>query len=264
MSLKPHSKAWYDRLAGMQAGYYYPWRSKWLPLNGEDTYLEVVRAHLSPNLDVLDIACGHGQVPLEIAPFCRSVLAYDRVSAYIALAQQATREQGIENVTFRCADSSAEANEGQPRIPAGDHSLDLLISRRGPLHWIADVRRVARPGATLIQLNPHSFSAPPWLEALPESLRFEVYPYGGMRESVGRRLAEVGLIFHSTWTFERPEYFDDVEQVYRMLAWGSTPDEVPALAEVRPTLEAIFAGHAGPAGLAVPRGRFLWLAVVPA
>ncbi len=125
--LKPHSKAWYDRLAKAQPGYYFPWRSTLLPLNGEDCYLDLVRQHLAPDVDVLDIACGHGQVALELAPSCRSILAYDRVPSYIELARRAAAEGGTGNVTYVCADSSAEANGGLPRIPAADRSFDLLI-----------------------------------------------------------------------------------------------------------------------------------------
>jgi mannose-6-phosphate isomerase-like protein (cupin superfamily) len=40
---------------------------------------------------VLDVGCGHGEVALELAPLCRSILAYDRVQPYIQLAKDAAR-----------------------------------------------------------------------------------------------------------------------------------------------------------------------------
>ena len=262
MPLKPHSKAWYNRLARMQRGYYYPWKSKLLPFNGEDIYLEVVRRHLSPEKDVLDVACGHGELALEFGPLCRNMLAYDRIPEYIDMARRTAQEQGVNNVTFLCADSSSEANGGEPRVPAADNSLDLIISRRGPLHWIADVRRIARPGAMLIELNPDFGVRPPWLDDLPHRFRWQTYDYGGWHKEIGRRLAEVGLTFHSTWAFHGPEYFEKMEEFYKKLTWGYTADEVPSFDELRPTLEKIFSRYGRQDGLAVPHGRFLWMAEV--
>ncbi len=260
--LKPHTDDWYDRLATMQQGYYYPWRSRLLPDNGEDTFLELVKAHLSPDADVLEIACGHGAMALELAPLCRSILGYDRVAGFIELAQEAKRASGEDNARFLCADSSAQANGGTPRIPAKDDSFDLLISRRGPLHWIADARRVARPGAVLIQLNPARISAPDWNDELPELFRFETRPYGYRYERVRDWLTTGGLSYHSTWTINRPEFFDDPAELYRRLSWGYTEDEAPSFAEMQPLLERIFAQYATEHGLAVPHGRFLWMSVV--
>lgn len=65
MRLQPHSNEWYDRLATIQDGYYYPWAAQLAPWNGEDNYLELVHQHLRPELDVLDVACGHGEVALR-------------------------------------------------------------------------------------------------------------------------------------------------------------------------------------------------------
>lgn len=265
----PHSTEWYDRLAGMQRGYYYPWRSTLPPFNGEDVYLDLVRHHLSPETTVLDVACGHGEVALEIAPLCREVVAYDRVPSYIELAQQSTRERGIENVTFICADSSAEANGGRARLPAEADSFDLLISRRGPLHWIEDVPRVARKGAVLLQLNPMNVDVPAWNDELPERLRMPVaapvayLDRSAIRMAVERHLTVAGLCLDSCWSFEVPEVVPDALQLYRWRTWGHTSDEVPLFEEVHAALEGIVARHAGPDGLAIPFGRFLWKAVVP-
>ena len=40
MGLRPHSNAWYDRLATLQQGYYYPWRSRIAPGNGQEAYVD--------------------------------------------------------------------------------------------------------------------------------------------------------------------------------------------------------------------------------
>jgi SAM-dependent methyltransferase len=263
MQLRPHSPAWYDRLSTLQQGYYFPWKSTLPPMNGEDIYLELVRQHLFPEADMLDAGCGHGEVALDIAPFCRSILAYDRIAAYIHLAQKSALQRGIKNVTFICADSSTEANGGKPRIPARPASFDLIISRRGPINWIEDAQRVARPGAVIIQLNPELTPLPPWNEELPEGLRIPPPSISSMREVIEQRLALCGMLMHSCWVFDVPETFPDAEQLYIFLSWGHSPDEVPAFADIREDIEAIFSRYAEPEGLEIRRGRFLWKVVLP-
>ena len=150
MSLRPHSPDWYDRLAILQDGYYYHWISILSPNNGEDAYLTLLNQHLNTDLDALDVGCGHGEVAISIVSKCRTILAYDRVERYIQIAQSTAKNQGLSNIIFQCADSSAEKNAGRVHIPAEDNVFDLHISRRGPLHWLDDARRVARLGAVII------------------------------------------------------------------------------------------------------------------
>jgi SAM-dependent methyltransferase len=262
MDLKPHSKAWYERLATLQEGYYYPWRSILPPFNGEDVYLEMVGQQLSPDKDVLDVGCGHGEVALDIAPHCRSVLAYDRVPPYIELARSLARERGVNNATFLCADSSPEANGGRPRIPAEDNSFDLIISRRGPINWFEDARRVARPRAMLLMLNPNYTPAPVWNDELPEALRFPDTTVLPMRDIIEGRLAAAGLELHSCWEFDVPEIFTDPNQLYIRQTWGRAPDEVPSWGEVKPLIDQVFRRYANPEGLELRFLRFSWQAIV--
>lgn len=263
MRLRPHSPEWYDRLATTQDGYYYRWGSQLAPRNGEDAYLQLVEQHLRPDADVLDVACGHGEVTLDIAPRCRSVLGYDRIASWIERAQQAARLQGISNATFVCHDSSREANQGQARLPGADRAFDLLICRRGPFHWVEDARRVARPGAVLLMLVPDAKPLPPWNDLLPESLRLVAFPDPHWaRPAIEQRLAIGRLTLHSWWSFDVPELFSTPEQLYACLAWGWTPDEVPSFVEARPALEQIFADYGGPGGVELRHPRYLWKAVV--
>lgn len=258
--MEPHSPAWYDQLAKVQQGYYYPWKSKLSPFNGEDAYLELVKAHLTKDSDVLDSGCGHGDVALQIAPLCRSVFAYDRVEDYIALAQTEAKNRAIENVTFICANSSASANAGKPRIPS-ENRFDLLISRRGPLHWIEDIRRVAKLGATLIMLNPLETPLPVWHELLPEGCTFPVPSEGNILEDVKARLAKAGLELHSYWTFDVPEVFENARELYRYLTWGNFANS-PSWEMARPSLEGVFVHYATQKKLTVPHRRLLWKATL--
>lgn len=267
--LSPHTNSWYERLATQQEGYFYPWHSSLGEFNGEDAYLQMLRQHLSMDKDVLDAGCGHGDVALEIARFCRHVTAYDRIPQYITLAQAnaqkqgAAQKRGITNVTFLCADSSTTVNGGTGRIPAEPASIDLLISRRGPLNWIEDARRVARPGAVLLQLNPleNPSGIPAWNNELPEVLRLQIHTLD-MRAVIEDRLAKGGLRLHSAWVFDVPETFADPYQLYVFLSWGLGPGEAPTWEETRPLIERIFATHGRSGQLELRHRRLLWKAVV--
>jgi SAM-dependent methyltransferase len=272
MRLIPQTAAWYDRLATLQVGYQYPWQSQIGDWHGEDAYLALVQQHLTPDADVLDIGCGHGEVAVEIAPRVRSVLAYDRTAAWIELGRQAARERGLTNLAFVCHDSAPEANGGQARLPAAEASFDLLICSKGPHHWIEDVRRVARPGATILMLVPDATPDAPWRVLLPTALQWwlgddPLWPRG----SIEPRLEAAGLAVESWWSFDVPELFTAPEHLCGWLTWGSVPGEVPAYAEVRPALERIFAEHAAEyringnhlTGVAIRRRRYLWRALLP-
>jgi 23S rRNA (guanine745-N1)-methyltransferase len=261
--IQPHSPEWYDRLATLQNGYYYPWKSRLGDHNGESAYLSLVREHITIDKDVLDVGCGHGELTLELARSCRSILGYDRVGDYIISAQEACQREGVDNATFLHWDSSV-GGTGHARLPADDDSIDLLISRRGPLHWIYDARRVTKSGAVLIQLNPMATPAPPWLEMLPQelSVNVEIRYHQPMPELVTRRLIESGLDIDSSWTFDVPEWFSTPEQLYIRLAWGFTPEEIPSFREVGPLLEKVFIEYGQPEGLAIRHRRFLWKAIV--
>ncbi len=181
------------------------------------------------------------------------------------IAQENACKKKIANIRFLCADSSGTQNQGAPRIPADPNSFDLIISRRGPLHWMEDARRVARPGAVLIQLNPLETPLPPWADRLPEPLRSAAgiqYQFG-MLNSVKHRLKLGGLELHSAWTYDVPEYFDDPREIYKRLTWGYIPQEIPSWPDLSSILEGIFSEFASQDGLSLRHTRLLWMAFVP-
>ena len=258
------TKEWCERLAAMQGGYFYPWKAELPPFNGEDTYWDLLCQHLSPEADVLEAGCGHGVDALNIAPRCKSLLAYDRVQPYLDIAAEAARKAGAGNIRWVCADSSANSNGGRVKIPAATASADLVVSRRGPTNWIEDAPRVCRPGAVLLQLNPNGMPLPPWNDELPQDLRISPPDPKDppVLQTVEKRLSLAGLQLDSAWTFDVPMRFADGEQLYLFLGFGRAPGEVPAYDEARPALDGVFARHAGPKGLEVRRRRLLWKAVV--
>ena len=263
MPLLPQSAAWYDRLATLQLGYRYTWRSHLDPWHGEDIYRALIHHHLHADIDVLEIACAQGEAALEIASYCRSIVGYDRMAAWITLAQQTAHERGLTNTSFICHDSSAEANGGHVRLPVTAAAFDLLICSKGPFHWIEDARRVARPGAVLIMLVPDATPLTIWTAQLPEPLRWQENEPHWARPAIEQRLTEAELSLHSWWRFDIPEIFPNPEELYNWRTWGCTSDEVPSFAEVAPDLERIFRRYRSPRGLEIRRRRYLWKAIVP-
>lgn len=259
--LQPHSPAWYDRLSQMQDGYFYPWNSTLSPLNGEDEYLPMVRQLLSPKMVVLDVGCGHGEIPIQLAPLCQWMVAYDRTTAFLEMAQKTAVVQQLPNISFIQA-SSLPALLASPDLPAHIRQFDMIISRRGPLNWVEQVRMAAKPGTILFVLNPKESILPVWNERLPERLRLANPRTYSRRQSVERRLALAGLTLHSAWAFDVPEYFATPQDLYDKLSWGYLPDEAPSFTAVSPILAQIFTEYADENGLAVPHGRFMWQAVV--
>lgn len=261
-AVTPHSKAWYERLSKQQNGYYYPWQSTLGSGDGESAYLSLVRDNLSKSTKVLDVGCGHGDVALDLAPLSHSIIGYDQVQSFIQIAEKNRAARAIPNVTFICHDSHKSANEEQVRIPVPDNSIDLVISRRGPTHWIEDARRICKRGSCLIQLNPLGRKEEPfWNRSLPEPLQLSSPNHADANSPVGViefRHASVGLCIHSAWTFDVPEWYHAPVDLYKSLTFGEDPMSIPTWEEVESDLERLFARYAGAKGLEDRHRRFLW------
>jgi SAM-dependent methyltransferase len=261
--LMPQSAAWYERLARRQRGYFYDWRATLEPGNGEELYTQLVERELGPSLDVVDAGCGHGKDVLRIATRVRSVVGYDRMQAFIELAEAERRARGIDNARFVCADSKPS---GMP-LPAS--SIDLFLCRRGPRNWIADAARVARPGAVLLMLSPISGDVPAWNDELPEQLRF---PRSGelpshlepTRVDIGSRPARIGAKLTEEWYCEVDELFSEPRELHRCRVWGREPALVPSYEPSAPGLERVFARHATGGHLRIEHRRWICRAVAPA
>lgn len=266
VALPPQTPPWYDRLAEIQEGYFYPWRSHLPPRHGEDVYADVVQECVSRESDVLDVACAQGDIALAIAPSARSVLGYDRTPKWIELAEQHAAEQGMTNARFVVHDSSPGANGGRARLPGAEGAYDLIVCSKGPFHWVEDARRVTRPGARLIMLVPSATPVLPWTRMLPEPLAWTDAENGNplwAYDYFAARLNRIDISIDAYWTFVVPETFERPEDLYEWRAFGYTADEVPAFDEVRDTLELIFNRYGSADGVSVPHSRLLWTARVP-
>lgn len=256
-----------ERLHTEQGGYFYPWRSTLGANNGEDAYTALVEAHLRSGATVLEAGCGHGDDLMVFAPKAGRFIGYDAVAPFVATCRRRADEAGLAHVELHTHNSSARLNDGKVRIPADDHTVDLFISRRGPTNWIADARRVGRPGARLIQLNPLPSPLPAWNDVLPEGLKRGENPanpgHPNLPDEVQAQLRAAGVTPHSAWTFDVPEVFTSPDDLYRALTFMRFEPGVPTLDEARPHLERLFARHARAGGLDLRQRRYLWMAVVP-
>jgi SAM-dependent methyltransferase len=253
-----------ERLAAEQGGYFYPWRSTLGEGNGEDAYTALVEAHLRRDAVVLEAGCGHGDDLMAFAPKVERFIGYDAVAPFVATARRRADEAGLAHVELATHNSSARFNHGVVRIPADDASVDLIISRRGPSNWIADARRVCRPGARLIQLNPLPAPMPAWNDDLPEGLRRVENPanpdHPNLAEEIQAQLKAAGIAPHSAWTFDVPEVFAEPDELYRCLTFMCFEPGVLTPDEARPHLERLFARH--PDGVVLRQRRYLWMALV--
>lgn len=252
-----------EALAARQGGYFYPWRSALGEGAGEDAYTRLVEAHLSPEKVVLDAGCGHGTDMLAFAPKVRRFIGYDAVESFIAIARRRADESGLGNVELALCNSSPRHNGGVARIPAADHTLDLIISRRGPTNWIADARRACRPGARLIQLNPLPSPEPSWRRELPQALQLGDNAANPGRPELAAEidaaLAAANLRFATCEVFDVPEVFSEPEDLYLSLTFMRFEPETPSWDAARPDLQRLLARH-GPVDMR--QRRLLWTALV--
>jgi SAM-dependent methyltransferase len=260
---RAHSNSWYDQLASIQSGYYYPWDSRVGDKNGEDAFINLVQEHLTPDSVVLEVGCGHGELAISLSSQCQQLLAYDRVQSYIDVANKTKEAKNISNIEFMCYDAM-DPDHVELILPADENSIDLIICRRGPLHWIEDAKRICRDGAMIVALNPMEEPIPAWSSILPHKLHYENSGRhtgsGSIHQSVENRLHQAGLTLHSGWSFDVPEVFPDRRELYKMITWGLPTSEIPAFEDLDYKFDAIYEKYAELDGIVLRHCRFLWQA----
>ena len=108
-------------------------------------------------LDVLDLGAGTGRLTLILAARARSIYAFDVSAEMLRVCRQRLLASGLQNWQVQLADHR--------RLPLPDHSADLAVSgwsvsylavwdqEQGEAEldrWLAEMRRVLRPGGTII------------------------------------------------------------------------------------------------------------------
>jgi ubiquinone/menaquinone biosynthesis C-methylase UbiE len=104
-------------------------------------------AGITPNDEVLDVACGPGLVACEVARVAKHVTGIDLTPAMIAQSRERQRSLGLANLTWVTGDA-------QP-LPFPDASFSRVITRFSFHHFtdtkaaFAEMLRVCRPGGRI-------------------------------------------------------------------------------------------------------------------
>ena len=232
--------------------------------NGEDFFLDLVDQFLTPDSDLLDVGCGHGDLTLDLASRANSAVGVDRNQGLIELARELAAERRATNVRFEHAELAApdEAHRGGP-IPLEDDSVDLVIDRRGPTiqRFIDDLGRVGRPGTTIIGIHPAGGPPPPpWASELPTlEHRFGALDPAIVQAWVVNPALARGLHAFRLWWIDVPEHLPDPRTLHDRLRDG----DAPAFGDVAPELEAVFKRHAGSQGLSLRHQRLVFTLTMP-
>lgn len=102
------------------------------PIKDQAAYekkLEKTRAYFTPESEVLELGCGTGSTAILHAPHVRHILATDISSEMLRIAEDKTRAEGIENITYQT--TSFEALD----LPENRYDAILALSL---LHLLED------------------------------------------------------------------------------------------------------------------------------
>ena len=113
--------------------------------------LEECRRIICPRPDrdskVLDLGCGAGHLTYAIAPYAKSVTAYDLSQEMLEVVDAEAAQRGLINV---------ETVQGSVHdLPFEDASYDAVVSRYSAHHWrqisvaLKEAHRILKPGGTL-------------------------------------------------------------------------------------------------------------------
>jgi SAM-dependent methyltransferase len=111
--------------------------------NEESVRLLIDLAHVDPEDDVLDVACGPGLVACPLAEVARQVTGLDLTPAMIEQAQMKQRATGLTNLTWLVGDAVP--------LPFPDASFSVVVTRYSFHHFLdpqavlAEMVRVCRP-----------------------------------------------------------------------------------------------------------------------
>jgi SAM-dependent methyltransferase len=249
-----------------ERGFAHRWRSAVAAGNGEDAFIALVDLHLRPDCDVLDLGCGHGELTLNLAARCRTIVGLERNPEYLELAKDLAAERGIINVRFLQVNlvGPDEDVQGFSGIPLPDDDIDLFINRRGPVlrRYLDEAIRVARHGAVIVGLHPTGNTpAPPWCDELPEPYRsvLMALSFDEVTAWVTGPLSTVGVLDYSLWWIDVPEFLRNPHDLYDRLGGPDVPG-APTYQDIEPQFARIFERHSTPHGVVLRHQRLLWQA----
>ena len=108
------------------------------------------RAGIRSGMTCLDVGCGSGDMTFDMARIAGATgraVGTDIDQAKIALARQQARDEGLDNVEFRLADSSKAEEPAEFDLV---HARFVLSHLANPLQVLIRMRRALRPGGKIV------------------------------------------------------------------------------------------------------------------
>jgi ubiquinone/menaquinone biosynthesis C-methylase UbiE len=160
--------------------------------NEESIRLLIDMARISPEDDVLDVACGPGLVACPLAEIARHVTGIDLTPAMIEQAKVMQQGDGLTNLTWHVGDVL--------RLPFADASFSLVFTRYSfhhlldPKSVLAEMVRVCSPGGRVVVVDVFT-SGPEQAEAYNrmEKLRDPSHVRALALEELTALLTQAGL-----------------------------------------------------------------------
>jgi hypothetical protein len=149
-------------------------------------------------------------------------------------------------------------------VPIEKQIFDIIYSRRGPTNFIEDLKRISKIGTRIIQLNPVPRPIPEWINELPGNIQkfdFRNNEFD-IKKQIQRKLNYIGQEIDRCWFFDVPEYFNDIEELYKYLFWYDLNEPKHKFKEVKEKLLTVFNKFGVNNKITLRHRRFLWTAVI--
>jgi ubiquinone/menaquinone biosynthesis C-methylase UbiE len=124
--------------------------SRWKAQDGEMERL-IRLCEMSPEDDVLDVACGPGLVACAVAPYARQVTGLDITPRMIEIAEHRQRERRLTNMSWKIGNVLP--------LPFADANFTVVLTRYSFHHFLtpaavlAEMRRVCKPGGRVMVID---------------------------------------------------------------------------------------------------------------
>lgn len=184
------------------------------PGRAADVYADFLLPHLTDRTDLVDVGCGDGELTVDLAGSVGSVVGVDIHEQHLAEARARVEREGVANAAFEVGDAYQLGLDDAVADGVIGHSV--LESLEHPLHALAEMRRILRPGGVvgvasveydgLILAGPHEE-----LTRRFYAIREQLWIRDGADPYLGRHLR--GLLSESGFT--------DVEETTKAISFGT-------------------------------------------
>jgi ubiquinone/menaquinone biosynthesis C-methylase UbiE len=200
------------------------WRRQSAAMGSDVTRAIVEAAQVTPDMRVLDIACGTGEPAISLAALLvrGEIIGVDISPAPLKIARERAAERKLANARFQQADVHD--------LPFANGSFDSITSRLGVMYFadlpraLKEMHRVLKPGgrATLLAWGPMD---QPYFETTVGTL-LRTLP-GAVVPEAGSKVFAFGTEGVLSRSLREGGFFSATEQLVTVpLVWPGRPEEV--------------------------------------